>query len=132
MQRHIVLNRIKTPDGTILTSWHRHDYKVYKDANGYEYMVDGGQSYLRRGSPENAPFTELTVYDTDPFEVVRESLHWGTMGKDGSKELHWIPMHKMEEDHLRTIIEKEIGPDWIRAIFQKEIIYRVRGEVPAF
>jgi hypothetical protein len=132
MQKHIVLNRIKTPDGTVLTSWYRHDYKVYKDANGHEYMVDGGQSYLRRGAPDSAPYTELSVYDTDPFEVVRESLHWGTMGKDGNKELHWIPMHKMEEDHLRTIIEKEIGPDWIRAIFQKEIIYRVRGQVPTF
>jgi hypothetical protein len=132
MHKHIVLNRIKTPDGTILTSWSRHDYKVYKDANGHEYMVDGGQSYLKRGGTDLAPYTELSVYDTDTFELVRESLHWGTMGKDGSKELHWIPMHKMEEDHLRTLIERELGPAWIRAIFQKEIIYRVRGTVPTF
>ena len=132
MQKHIVLNRIKTPDGTILTSWDRHDYKVYKDANGHEYMVDGGQSYLKRGAPKDAPYEELAVYDTDSFEVIREALHWGTMGKDGTKELHWVPMHKMQEDHLRTLVDREIGPSWIRAIFRKEIIYRVRGEVPTF
>lgn len=132
MQKHIVLNRIKTPDGTILTSWSRHDYKVYTDANGHEYMVDGGQTYLRRGAPKDAPYEELSVYDTDPFEVIRESLHWGTMGKDGTKELHWVPLHKMDTDHLRTIMDKEIGPLWMRAIMQKEIIYRVRGEVPTF
>lgn len=132
MQKHIVLNRIKTPDGTILTSWSRHDYKVYTDANGHEYMIDGGQTYLRRSAPKDAPYEELSVYDTDPFEVIRESLHWGTMGKDGTKELHWVPLHKMDTDHLRTIMDKDIGPLWMRAIMQKEIIYRVRGEVPTF
>lgn len=132
MKKNIVLNRIRTPDGTVLTSWKRHDYKLYKDANGYEYMVDGGQDYLRRSGPKEAPYEELTIYDTDTFEVIRESLHWGTMGKDGSKELHWVPMCKMETDHLQTIIDKNIGPMWIRCIFQKEIIFRIRGSVPTF
>ena len=44
----LILNRIKTPDGTILTSYNRHDYVSYEDANGLEYMVDGGLEYLRR------------------------------------------------------------------------------------
>jgi len=46
-ERKIVLNRIKTPDGTILTSYHRHNYVSHID-NGELYAVDGGNDYLRR------------------------------------------------------------------------------------
>ena len=38
----ILSNRLKTPDGTILESLHRHDYVTHTDANGKEYMLDGG------------------------------------------------------------------------------------------
>jgi len=38
MEKKIILNRIKTPDGTILTSYHRHDYIEYIDDNGLEYI----------------------------------------------------------------------------------------------
>jgi hypothetical protein len=41
-ETRIVANRIRTPDGTILESKHRHDYVTYTDANGKQYMVDGG------------------------------------------------------------------------------------------
>ena len=30
----LLLNRMQTPDGTVLTSWSRHDYRTYTDANG--------------------------------------------------------------------------------------------------
>ena len=33
---------MRTPDGTILESKHRHDYVTHLDANGNEYMLDGG------------------------------------------------------------------------------------------
>ena len=48
MNEKYLANRIRTPDGTILESMHRHDYVTYIDANGKEYMVDGGLDYLRR------------------------------------------------------------------------------------
>ena len=38
----LVRNAMRTPDGTIIRSRHRHDYVTHKDANGSEYMLDGG------------------------------------------------------------------------------------------
>ena len=67
LEPRIVCNRIQTPDGTILISQHRHDYQIYTDKNGLEYMVDGGCDYLRRNVHYEAPHTELSVYDTAPF-----------------------------------------------------------------
>ena len=37
----LVYNAIRTPDGTVIESMHRHDYKAYLDKNGKEYMVMG-------------------------------------------------------------------------------------------
>ena len=38
----ILSNKMRTPDGTILESKHRHDYVTHTDANGKEYMLDSG------------------------------------------------------------------------------------------
>ena len=61
-KERIVSNRIRTPDGTILESMHRHDYVTYTDANGKEYMVDGGLDYLRRNVHDDAPYQEPVSY----------------------------------------------------------------------
>lgn len=44
MKNRILVNAIRTPDGTLLHSKHRHDCVIYKDKNGKEYGVDGGYS----------------------------------------------------------------------------------------
>ena len=56
----IVLNAIETPDGTVLVSRHRHDYREHTDANGSTYAVDGGSDYLKRSGPRN--YAELSIY----------------------------------------------------------------------
>lgn len=48
MTQKIVLNSIRTPDGTVLTSKHEHDFVRYTDKNGLKYAIDGGNEIRRR------------------------------------------------------------------------------------
>lgn len=124
MKRFLILNRIRTPDGTVLTSYYTHDYKTYVDKNGYEYMVDGGLSYLRRNEcPE--PHEELSVYSDAEFEIVRQAFHWGTYGKDGTQPLTHIKLSEMSDSHIDVILktQKNISQS-IRELFVKELTYR--------
>lgn len=127
--KRIILNQIKTPDGTILKSMHRHDYVTYTDKNGLEYMVDGGNEYLRRTVHEEAPYEELTVYEDAPFEVIRESFHRGGRGKDGTQPLTWVPMSKMSDDWLLACIEynedRGLGESFANQMYKEELMYRL-------
>ena len=100
----LLRNAIRTPDGTILESESRHDYKEYTDANGEVYMIDGGLSYVR-SSINETPAENLAVYDTDPIESVRENLLWGTYGKDQDKPLHHVALKDMDTEHIEAVIE---------------------------
>ena len=99
----LIRNAIQTPDGTILESFGRHDYKTYTDANGKEYMVDGGLSYSRRSA--HGDEIDLNLYDTESHEIQREILTWGTYGKDGKQPLQYKSIGKMETEHLQSVIE---------------------------
>ncbi len=123
----IVCNRIRTPDGTILESIHRHDYRTYKDANGLEYMVDGGLDYTRRNVHDEAPYTELSVYSDSPHDVIREVFKWGTRGKDGKQPLKYVPLKDLTTEHIEAILETQDHiQQYIRNIFLDEMIFRVK------
>lgn len=122
---HIVLNRIRTPDGTELTSYNTHDYKEYKDKNGHTYMVDGGNSYLRRNVIHDAPYEELSVNSDAPHGTIRESFHWGTYGKDGTNQLKYKVLKELTKEHICAILKTQNHiPDWIREIFNDELYLR--------
>jgi len=123
---NIILNRIKTPDGTVLTSWHRHDYKVYTDeVSGENYMVDGGLSYLRR-NVNAVPAEELTVYDDVPHAELREAFHWGTRGVDGKQPLTWVPLKSLLIDHIKEILrtQRQLDSSRVKRYFERELVYR--------
>jgi len=101
----LVYNAIRTPDGTVLESTHRHDYKAYLDKNGKEYMVDGGLEYVRRNVHDDAPYEDLSVYITDGHDSVREVVKWGTYGINGDQPLTYILLKDMNTEHIRACLE---------------------------
>lgn len=104
MEKHLILSRIETPDGTILTSTHQHDFKMYLDTiSAEQYMLDGGNSY-QRTSINKVPFKDLSVYSTDPHETVREALTWGSYGKNGDEPLIVRPISKLSTEHIKAIL----------------------------
>lgn len=99
---NLIRNAIQTPDGTILESTHRHDYKEYTDANGKYYMVDGGLSYLRRSVHKDQK--DLSLYDNEPHEVQASVLKWGTYGINGDQPLSHISINDMDTDHIGNVL----------------------------
>lgn len=131
----IILNRIKTPDGTILTSYYTHDYQSYVDKNGETYIVDGGNEYLRR-TINNEPYEELSVYyssDERDYSKIRESFHRGSRGKNGDKPLTWIPLSEMSNEYIQNCIiyNNKLGMSKSLAnyLYTKELKYRQRMEI---
>ena len=126
--KRIILNQIRTPDGTVLKSMNRHDYVEYTDKNGKDYMVDGGMDYLRRFVHEEAPYEELTIYEDDSFEVIRENFFRGGRGKDGTQPLTWVPMNQMNDNWLAACIvyneEHGMGDSFANEMYRKEQEYR--------
>ena len=119
----ILLNRIKTPDGTILTSYNRHNYVEYKDTITKEVlMVDGGTDYLRRNM---GTYEELSVYDDGTHLTRRSAVHWGTRGKDGRQPLVYKPIKDLDSDHIEAILKTQHQiSDFYREILKDELKYR--------
>ena len=128
MEPRIILNRIKTPDGTILTSYNRHDYKQHLDKNGVTYMVDGGLEYLRRSG--DGQETDLSIYSDAPFKVIRQNFHRLNIGKDGRSEPKWVVLADMEDEWLDNVVlwyeERGVkeGDNILIDLYRKEQTYR--------
>lgn len=122
-ESRLLLNRIKTPDGTILTSYNRHNYVEYKDTLTKEVlMVDGGTDYLRRNV---GTYEELSVYDDGSHITRRSAVHWGTRGKDGRQPLVYKLLKDLDSDHIEAILKTQHQiSDFYREIFKEELKYR--------
>jgi len=121
----LVYNAIRTPDGTVLESLHRHDYKTYLDKNGKEYMVDGGLEYVRRNVHDSAPYEDLSVYTTDGHDKVREVVKWGTYGINGDQPLTRILLKDMSTEHIQACLDNvpQMHPAYKEA-FKEELKLR--------
>ena len=112
---NIIVNALRTPDGTILESKSRHDYKEHVDSNGKTYMVDGGLEYLRRSAHGDEIDMQTRLYISlnhlidQPHETQARVLTWGIYGIDGDQPLRWIAIADMETDHLKAVLENVKG-----------------------
>jgi len=122
--KKIVSNSIKTPDGTILTSTHVHDFVSHIDENGETYFTDGGNEYLRRSVNKESAL-DLSVYFEDDFDKVRVAFTWGTYGKKGDQPLKRVSLKDLELDHINNILETQTQlSSSIRSLFQQELEFR--------
>lgn len=125
-ERVLLVSRIRTPDGTVLTSSFVHDYAEHLDANGEIYFVDGGNVY-QRTSVNRIPFEDVSVYTDSPFDEIRELFKRGTFDRDGRRI--WKPICECSDKHLENILtyNKEHcpnAPEWYSDIIKKEQEYR--------
>ena len=119
----LIRNAIQTPDGTILESHSRHDYKEYTDANGKTYMVDGGRDYVRRSA--HGDEIDLCLYDDEPHEVQRRITKWGSYGVNGDQPLQFKAVADMDTDHLLAVVETVVGvAPVIKDCMLEELKYR--------
>ena len=117
----ILKNSLRTPDGTEIRSMHRHDYRTYTDANGNEYMVDGGLDYLRRSANGDEVDTSVEVEDPKDPEV-RNHMVWGTHGKNGDQPLTYVLLKDMETSHIEAILSTQFNIHWFYKIaFEAEL-----------
>lgn len=122
--QRLLVNGMRTPDGTEIFSRSVHDYVTHTDKNGEQYMVDGGNEYLRR-SVNKEPAECLAVYVDDDHEINRENFVWGTYGKDGDQPLTWKKLCDMSALHIKAVlVTQQQLPQWRRDIFVEELDYR--------
>ncbi len=118
----IIQNMIRTPDGTVLVSGSIHDFKVHKDDNGKEYMVDCVRSYLKRAFVKDDPYDELSLFEGDPHDKIRSNFTWGTRGINGDEPLDFILLKDLDYDHIKAIIETQKHlPEYMVDIFKAEL-----------
>ena len=106
MEKQLIYSAVRTPDGTVLESKHRHDYVSHLDTNGETYILDGGTDYIRT-SVNKEPAKSLALYDDEPFEVIREHIYRGGRGKDRKQPLKYVKLSEIDDEWLDAIISYE-------------------------
>lgn len=125
MNPKLVRNAIKCPDGTVLQSFTQHDYQSHVDGiTGETYMVDGGLVY-QRGSINDVPAENMSLWTDSPFHLVRDAFLWGTYGKYGDQPLQRRPLSTLTDNHIEAILDTQFHvPEQYQELFKQELEYR--------
>lgn len=129
MDRKLVFNGLRTPDGTQLISRSKDHCVIHYDkVTKRTYMLDGGLDHVRSSAWGDEVFQ--TVYMDEPFEKVREFAYKFNRFLD-----NWITLKDITDDWLENIIEDYIrkpryfnmSNDW-KLLFLQEKQYRNEQE----
>lgn len=126
--KQILVNKIQCPDGTVLVSKHRHDFKEHVQDDGREYFIDGGLAYQRIGFSDEE-FENLICYTDDPHEKIREHFEW-TRCMDASGNLlperEVVLLKDITDDHLKALVDwtAEDYPEYVHKLFLDETAWR--------
>lgn len=130
MEKRLVANRWKTPDGTVLESVYTHDFVQYHDkVADDDYFIDGGIDYVRH-SVNDIPMQDCCVWSTDPITVVREYFKRGTFDKDGNRI--YVLIKNLSDAHLQNIIKDSDRLDLSNGItiqYIRELAYRFDNNI---
>jgi len=123
----ILRNMMRTPDGTMLHSVHRHDFREHQDANGKVYMLDGGLDYVRHSAHGDEDM--FTLMSDDSHEVIREVVTWGTYGREGDQLITHVKIVDMDTEHLQACIDgmRRYPRPAMYKVMQDELDYRREG-----
>lgn len=129
MKNKLLVSSIQTPDGAVLHSKHKYDYVLHKDKNGETYFLDGGTTIVRTSLNKNKA-NDLSVYDTDKIEKIRETFVWGSKGKSGLENIDYIKLKDMTNTHIHAIIDTQLMiSDELRSVFQRELDFRKKNNI---
>ena len=126
----VLVSAMKTPDGTILRSRHRHEFVTHIDKNGKYYMLDGGLDYCRCTVNGDEDFIVLT--DEDAFEDVRLVFGRFSRGKMLDEKPRYVPLCDMTDDHLKAVIEyceTTRGAGTYLDLYKRELEYRTENSI---
>lgn len=127
MKKKLLASIIQTPDGTIMHSKYLYDCINHKDKNGETYMLDGGTSHVRT-SINKIKAKDLSVYDTDKIEKIRESFVWGSRGKSGLEYMVYNKLKDMSNIHIHAVLDTQlIISDGLKFVFQRELEFRKKN-----
>jgi hypothetical protein len=125
-EKNLLVNAVECPDGTVLQSYHRHDYKTHTDSvTGTTVTIDGGVDYIHKGGDFNNPeFKWVELYEGDDHEMIRKWFAWGTYGKNGDQPLKWVKLKDMSDAHINALLTPQRLSDKIERLFKVELKYR--------
>jgi hypothetical protein len=121
--KRIVLNQVQCLEcNTILKSFNRHHFNQCKCPN--ETFVDGGFEYVRVGGKDLSKVSELTLYNTDPHNILRDFCEWGVLNTKNNSH-NFVKIKDLGDDHLEELIKYNYISDDYRKIMTDEKEFRL-------